>query len=72
MKKIGAAKFKENVLALLDEVDEEGIIITKRNVPVAKLIPIRAEGAELIGQLKGKVRVKGSILSTKLDWDAES
>ena len=72
MKKIGAAKFKENVLALLDEVDDEGIIITKRNVPVAKLIPIRAEGAELIGQLKGKVRVKGSILSTKLDWDAES
>ena len=72
MKKIGAAKFKENVLALLDEVDEEGIIITKRNVPVAKLIPIRAESAELIGQLKGKVKVKGSILSTKLDWDAES
>ncbi len=72
MKKIGAAKFKEKVLALLDEVDDEGIIITKRNVPVAKLIPIRAEGAELIGQLRGKVKVKGSILSTKLDWDAES
>lgn len=72
MKTIGAAKFKEQVLSLLDEVGDEGIIITKRNIPVAKLIPIRAEGAELIGQLKGKVKIKGSISSTRLDWDAES
>jgi prevent-host-death family protein len=71
MKEIGAAKFKEQCLAILDEVDEEGIVITKRGKPVAKLIPIRAESADLIGALKGKVRIKGDILSTGVRWHAE-
>jgi antitoxin (DNA-binding transcriptional repressor) of toxin-antitoxin stability system len=37
MKQIGAAKFKEHCLAILDEIDDEGIVITKRGKPVAKL-----------------------------------
>ncbi|MFA5786127.1 MAG: type II toxin-antitoxin system prevent-host-death family antitoxin [Actinomycetota bacterium] len=69
---MGAAKFKEQCLAILDEVDEEGIVITKRGKPVAKLIPIRAESAELIGALKGKLRVKGDILSTGIRWHDQS
>ena len=72
MKQIAAAKFKEQCLAILDEVDEEGIVITKRGKPVAKLIPIRAESAELIGALKGKLEIKGDILSTGIAWHAES
>ena len=72
MKEMPAAKFKEQCLAILDEVDEEGIIITKRGKPVAKLIPIRAESAELIGALKGKLRIKGDILSTGVRWRAQS
>lgn len=72
MKEIGAAKFKEQCLSILDEVDEDGIVITKRGRPVAKLIPIRAESASLIGSLKGKVTIKGDILSTGTTWDAES
>jgi prevent-host-death family protein len=39
MKQMPAAKFKEHCLAILDEVDEDGIVITKRGKPVAKLIP---------------------------------
>jgi prevent-host-death family protein len=39
MKQVAAAKFKEQCLALLDEVDEKGIVITKCGKPVAKLIP---------------------------------
>jgi prevent-host-death family protein len=72
MKQIPAAKFKEQCLSLLDRVDEDGIVITKRGKPVAKLISIRAESAELIGKLKGRVRVKGNILSTGLKWNAKS
>ncbi len=72
MKEIPAAKFKEQCLSILDRVDEEGILITKRGKPVAKLIPIRTESAELIGKLKGKVKVKGDILTTGLRWNAES
>ena len=72
MKQIPAAKFKEQCLSLLDRVDEDGIVITKRGKPVAKLIPIRTESAELIGKLKGRVKVKGDIFSTGLKWHAQS
>jgi prevent-host-death family protein len=72
MKEIAAAKFKEHCLSILDEVDEEGIVITKRGKPVAKLIPIRAESAALIGSLKGKIKIKGEILSTGIRWHAQS
>lgn len=71
MKQIAAAKFKEQCLSLLDEVDPDGIVITKRGRPVAKLIPLAADSASLIGSLAGKIRIKGEILSTGLDWDAE-
>lgn len=71
MKQIAAAKFKEQCLALLDQVDQEGIVITKRGKPVAKLIPFAADSASLIGSLAGKVTIKGEILSTGLDWHAE-
>jgi prevent-host-death family protein len=72
MKQIGAAKFKEQCLALLDDLDDEGIVITKRGRPVARLIPIRAQHADLIGSLKGKVKINGDIMSTGIKWRAES
>jgi prevent-host-death family protein len=72
MKKMGAAKFKEQCLSVLDHLDAEGIVITKHGKPVAKLIPIETESASLIGSLKGKLRIKGDVLSTGLRWDAES
>lgn len=72
MKQIAAAKFKEQCLAILDNVGPEGLIITKRGKPVAKLIPIGAESASLIGALKGRLKIKGEILSTGVKWNAES
>jgi prevent-host-death family protein len=71
MKQIPAAKFKEQCLALLDRVGEEGIVITKRGKPIAKLIPIRTESAELIGKLKGRLKIKGNVFSTGLKWHAQ-
>ena len=71
MKHVAAAKFKEQCLALLDEVDAEGIVITKRGKPVAKLIAIAADSGSLIGSLKHKVAIKGDILSTGVRWHAE-
>ena len=72
MKQIAAAKFKERCLSILDRVDPDGIVITKRGKPVAKLIPIRTASAGLIGSLKGKLKIKGDILSTGARWDAQS
>jgi len=72
VKQIAAAKFKERCLSILDRVDPDGIVITKRGKPVAKLIPIRTASASLIGSLKGKLKIKGDILSTGARWDAQS
>lgn len=73
MKTIAAAKFKERCLSILDHVDRDGIIITKRGKAVAKLIPVEQPlFGELIGSLKGKLKVKGDILSTERKWDAQS
>jgi hypothetical protein len=38
---------------------------------VAKLIPFASNPASLIGSLKGKLHIKGDILSTGLRWGAE-
>ena len=70
-KTIGAAKFKEQCLALLDEVGPEGLIVTKHGVPVAKLIPIQSGSSDLIGSLKSKIVIRGDIESTGLEWDAQ-
>lgn len=72
MKTIPAAKFKEQCLTLLDRVDPDGVLITKHGKPVAKLVPIPADNAKMIGSLKGKIKIKGNILATGVKWDAES
>lgn len=70
MKEIGAAKFKEQCLALLDNLDADGLIVTKRGKPVARLIPYEANDGDLIGSLRGKLKIKGDIFTTGLRWDA--
>ncbi|MBI4538064.1 MAG: type II toxin-antitoxin system prevent-host-death family antitoxin [Gemmatimonadetes bacterium] len=69
---IGAARFKEQCLALLDSLDPEGIVITKHGKPVAKLVPIESESAELIGALADKLKIRGDVLSTGVSWNAQS
>lgn len=54
MKTIGAAQFKAQCLAILDDADPEGIVITKRGKPVGKLVPIRRDPRELIGVYKDR------------------
>ena len=70
MKQIGAAKFKEQCLAILAQLDPEGIVITKRGKPVAKLVPIEQSHKDLIGSFRGKIEIKGDIVSTSVRWDA--
>ena len=71
-KRISATEFKARCLALLESVGPEGIVITKRGKPVAKLIPIAGSQVDLIGVLKGKLHIHGDLLSTGLRWDAQS
>lgn len=70
MKTIDAAKFKEQCLALLDNLDRDGLFVTKHDKPVARLLPFDFQHAELIGNLRHKVEIRGDILSTGVVRDA--
>jgi prevent-host-death family protein len=64
MRRISASKFREQCLSLLDDLGAEGIVITKRGKPVAKVIPVGSGCAALIGSMKGNLKIKGNLLST--------
>jgi prevent-host-death family protein len=64
MVKIAAARFKEQCLAILDRLGPEGIVITRHGKPVARLLPVERAAADLIGSLRGRIRVTGEVRST--------
>jgi antitoxin (DNA-binding transcriptional repressor) of toxin-antitoxin stability system len=72
MEQINASRFKEQCLSLLDNLDPEGIVVTKRGKAVARVIPISADCSSLIGSMKGRIKIQGDILSTGIGWNAES
>lgn len=72
MTEISISKFKEQCLSLLDNLDPEGLIVTKHGKPVARVMPAASECADLIGSMKGKVKVAGDVFSTGIGWNAES
>lgn len=72
MKTIGAAKFKEQCLALLDQLDAEGLIVTKHGKPVARVVPYDRQHADLIGSLQHKIKVRGDILTTGVRWNTDA
>ena len=65
MKTINASEFKAKCLAILDEVNQtrEEIIILKRGVPVARLVPpISDEETYPQDGLRGSVTIHGDII----------
>ena len=72
MKTMGAAKFKEQCLALLDRLDGEGLVITKHGKPVARVVPYEREFADIIGSLRGRIEIRGDIMSTGSRWHADA
>lgn len=69
---INASKFKEQCLSLLDHLDSDGLIVTKHGKPVARVLPVRADCKDLIGSLAGHIKITGDIMSTGIQWDAQS
>jgi len=72
MKSIKISEFKERCLSLLEKLEPEGLIITKHGKPLAQVLPFNRSSSALIGRLKGKLKVKGDILTTGVKWNAES
>lgn len=72
MKTIGASKFKAQCLELLDRLDDDGLIVTKRGKPIARIVPYGRGFADLIGSLRDEIAIHGDIESTveRRDTDA--
>jgi antitoxin (DNA-binding transcriptional repressor) of toxin-antitoxin stability system len=69
---MAATKFKAHCLAVLDRMPAEGIVIPMHGKPVAKLVPFGGESSDLIGSLRGKIRIEGDIVSSGRRWNARS
>lgn len=75
MKIVAAGKFKEQCLALLDDVarKHETILVTKRGKPVAKIVAVTEGEADLRERLKGSILREEDILSPgAIRWEAAS
>ena len=70
--KICVTKFKEQCLTLLDQLDADGLVVTKHGRPVARVLPYDTQGAYLIGRLRHKVKIRGDVFTTGLHWDANA
>jgi prevent-host-death family protein len=71
-KAIKASEFKAKCLALIDEVAESGttLTITKNGKPVADVIPHQMPKRSPLGLLKGRMAIKGDIISPiDVDWE---
>ena len=63
MKTIPAGEFKTHCLRIMDEVRKrrQPVIITKKGVPVAKLVPVEDTERDVVGCLEGVMEIVGDI-----------
>jgi prevent-host-death family protein len=69
-----AGKFKAQCLKVMDRVKKTGkrVVITKRNKPVAQLVPIEEKEISLFGAMKGSIQLLGDIIGPIDEaWDAD-
>jgi len=72
MKSVTVAEFRKYWLGVLDRLPREGIVITRRGKPIARVTPVPKNNADLIGALAGQFEIRGDIFSTGEKWEAES
>jgi len=65
MKQMPAGKFKARCLSVMDDVSATGepVIITKRGIPVAKVVPVTSKKQDLFGFMAGELKIVGDIES---------
>ncbi len=70
--KIPAGEFKAKCLALLDEVRDERkeLVVTKRGVAVARILPMEPVSVSSGGRMAGTVQIHGDLFSTGEKWEA--
>jgi prevent-host-death family protein len=73
MKYIPAGTFKARCLAVMKKVQATGepVIVTKRGMPVVKVVPAQPDKIEIFGSMTGKVKIVGDIESPiPVDWES--
>jgi len=70
-----AGDFKARCLQVMEEVRKgrREVIITKRGVPVAKLVPVETTEPDIFDCMAGTVRMVGDVVAPAAsadDWDA--
>lgn len=75
MRKMAAAQFKAQCLAVMDQVSQSGrpVIVTKHGKPVVQVVPADQAEDEIFGALAGIARITGDIENTipPADWGVE-
>jgi prevent-host-death family protein len=70
---ISATEFKAKCLKILDELGPQGIVVTKKGKPVAKVTPVATvDHDRFYGCMKDEIVIKGDIFSTGRKWNAQS
>jgi len=73
MRKIPAAQFKSQCLAVMDRVSQSGqpVIVTKHGKAVVKLVPAEISEDDIFGFMAGKARIVGDIETSAplSDWN---
>ena len=72
MKTMAAGEFKTHCLRVMDQVrkQREPVIITKKGVAVAKLVPVDEPAQSVFGCLAGEMEIVGDIVSPIVPADA--
>jgi prevent-host-death family protein len=72
MKTYNATEFKAKCLRILERLNDEGVVVTKRGKPIARVLPFKSRSIDdLYGCMGSKVRVHGDVFSTGVTWNAE-
>lgn len=63
--KMKARKFKVECLEVIERVKrtKKKVVITKRNIPIAKIVPIEEQEAKIFGRFQGTIRFLGDIVN---------
>ena len=73
-RQVGVREFKSKCLHLLDEVRQtrQEILITKRGQPVARLVPTGDPTTDVVGRMRGTVKIHGDIVGPTCElWEAD-
>jgi antitoxin (DNA-binding transcriptional repressor) of toxin-antitoxin stability system len=73
MKAISISEFRKRCLSLIDDLPDQGLLITRHGKAVAKIIPLHRSCAELIGSAPHLLYDNDDgLFAAGVHWDADS